>query len=386
MKLPKGLLIFLAALMLISSSVWLFNQRSATLKRQDLAEEALANSLRVRSQLLAETPVLQGQLAQALDKKEEWQVKISKAQEELASAEKALAASQGRLPGKIDNLDYDEMLLAMCQACGLEVTGMETAEPDQAELSGTSGFMSTTFTINVTGTVTQILDLYNTIVADDGFRTSVIAPLVIRQPLPLTEKTKTELADEFYSVLLAELEASFTPEERVIMVEEAVMEMIGQEYEHLTVDEMTQRILDVLEAASETIGDKLAGQLAADIADALENEVAGSLISTIADIYATAIGELFQEGEPVLTPEFTNLLGQEITEKLWLMPPDKVPGVVASLISEKLNKMVQTRIESMVDMDEVNRLVVEVEEQEGKATGTITVTVTTYEGGTDVQG
>jgi hypothetical protein len=386
MKLPKGLLIFLAALMLISSSVWLFNQRSATLKRQDLAEEALANSLRVRSQLLAETPILQGQLAQALDKKEEWQVKISKAQEELAEAEKALAASQAKLPGKIDNLDYDEILLAMCQACGLEVTGMETAEPDQAELSGTTGFMSATFTINVTGTLTQILDLYNTIVADDGFRTSVIAPLVIRQPLPLTEKIKTELADEFYSVLLAELEASFTPEERVIMVEEAVMEMIGQEYEHLTVDEMTQRILDVLEAASETIGDKLAGQLATDIADALENEVAGSLISTIADIYATAIGELFQEGEPVLTPEFTNLLGQEITEKLWLMPPDKVPGVVASLISEKLNKMVQTRIESMVDMDEVNRLVAEVQEQEGKATGTITVTVTTYEGGTDVQG
>jgi hypothetical protein len=383
MNLPRSILVFLIIIALVSTSVWLFTQRSTAIESRDEVEAGLASSLKIRGQLVAEQPGLEAQLQKASEEKEEWQAKIAVAQQALDTAKEDLAACQAELPGKIEDLDYNEILLAMCQACGLEVVGMETAEPDQTEISEAMGFMAHTFTINVRGTVPQILELYNTIVTDNGFRTASLEPVVINQPLPVTEKARAELADEFYVELLSELEVSFTPEERVIMIEEAVLVLLDEECEHITVEEMTRRILDTIAA---DFGEKIAAELAAEIAGALENELAASLITTISDIYGSAIGELFEEGEPELTPKFLGLLGEQITQQLLLLPPEKIPGVVTGLISDKLNRMVRDRIESMVDLDEVARLVADVVEQAEKATGVITITVTTYEGGADVQG
>ncbi len=380
MKLSKTFWIILVVAILIASSALLFTQYNTAVKNRTAAQASVASQEQLRDQLVTEKAGLNSQLTQLADSIKQWQARIVVLQDGLRQAQAGLAQAQSQLPTGVDSIDYDEVLLAFAYTSGLEVLSLDTSDADYVEIEGQEGFVATTFTIRVRGTVPGVLDMYNRIVSDFSFRTGEVGSVTLEVAVPVTEAKKAELAASFFAQLLAELQASFTAEEQVLLIEQAIMDLLGESSDHLTVTQMTERIREVMAVR---FGQGVADKFAADIALALEREVANSLVGIVANIYGKAAGELFTEGEPELTPGFLGTLGPDIIEVLRTIPPSNIPGIVSSLIADKLDALIQTRVEAMVDQTEIARRVAAVVAESEKTTAYISVTVTAYPGGSN---
>ena len=380
MKISKAFWIFLTAAVLIGASVWLFMQYNNATKDRSSAEQLMAVAETTQGQLAGEEAGLNAQLSQADEDIKQWQARITLLRGGMTQAEAGLEQARSALPGGVENLDYDELLLVFARAAGLEVLSLETSGEDELELAGHAGFVTTTFVIHIKGDVSDILDLYARIVTDTSFRTGLVGGVVFELPLPMTDAEKAALAEDFYAELLADIESSFTAEQRVLQIEQAVLDLLGESYEHITVAQMTER---VREAMAAKFGPEVANKLAQDIALALEEEVADTLVSTIASIYGEAAGALFAEGEPQLTPIFLDILGPDIVAQLQNLPVGSVPGVVSNIIVNKINAMIQARVEAMVDRAEIARRIAVIEADSQKAGALIAVSVVAYPGGSN---
>jgi hypothetical protein len=381
MKLSRGFWLSLAVVVLLVAGVWLFMQYNSANNSRSSAETKLSSAEQMRGQLLAEQAELNSQLAEASAAVQQWQIDIAVLEDGLRQAQDGLAQAQSELPGDINSIDYDEMLLGFARASGLEVIWLETSQPDSVEVQGNAGFAATAFTLDIKGTVPQVLDLYNRIVSDFAFRTGQIESVSIDVPLPMTDAEKAQLAEQVFNELLTELKASLSAEERVVLAEQAVMDLLDEPYDHMTVAEMTERIEETMGAM---FGPDIAGRLSAEMALALEEEVADSLVGFVADVYGEMASQLFLVGDPELTPVISGLLGPEITEMLRQIPVNSVRAVVSNLIADKLYAMMDDRVVSLVDTTEVDRRVAEAAaEKAEEVTAHIILMVTAYEGGGD---
>ena len=378
MKISKTFLFFMAVVVVIAGSVWLYMQYGTAVKERTEAQEALESAGKVRDQLTAEKPGLNSQLADASAAIQTWQAKISVAQDKLAQAESGLVQAESQLPTEVNNLDYDEVLLAMAHASGLEVVSLETSGQENAQVGDNTNFVATSFSLNVRGPVSNILDFYNLITSDPAFRTGQIDSVNCGMPQPLTAAEKTDLSKTYYDQLLSELQDSLTVEERVVLIEEATMQLLNEKFDHVTLDQMTTRIREAMTA---NFGADVADRLAKDIALALEQQVADSLIQTIAGIYGEAVGKLFTEGKPQLTPVLLEVLGPEISDELRVVPVTSIPGIVSGVIANRLETAIQARIEGMVDRSEIERKLAKVELESGQATASISIIMSAYVGG-----
>jgi hypothetical protein len=145
--------------------------------------------------------------------------------------------------------------------------------------------------------------------------------------------------------MIADKDALTQGADRVALIEQAFLELLGEGNTGPTVTQMTQMIHDII---TTQFSSSVADLLSNEIALAIENNLADSLIDTVSTIYSDAITALFADKTAGLLPVFNGPLGAEITAAIQDIPGNVIPGTIKTVIANKLNSMVSDKIAARV--------------------------------------
>ncbi|RJO62552.1 MAG: hypothetical protein C4542_03205, partial [Dehalococcoidia bacterium] len=125
----------------------------------------------------------------------------------------------------------------------------------------------------------------------------------------------------------------------------------------------------------------IADLLSNEIALAIENGLANSLIDTVAGIYSEAIAALFTADDYAkLLPVFSGPLGAEITAAIQGIPAQAIPGTIKTIISNTLNSMVLDSITAMVSDTSIDVALSDAVTAAEMPSAELTVAVYSYKG------
>ena len=142
--------------------------------QQGREQERLSDSLSVAQQTL---PKLASE-------KDDWErqltqlgSQLARLKSELARATSRLADSKTSFPKSVESIEYGERLFNIADGCDLVITEFTASEPGDKKVEVEVGdikvedvtYFVTSFTVDVEGEVTDILDFINTIATDEYF-------------------------------------------------------------------------------------------------------------------------------------------------------------------------------------------------------------------------
>jgi len=142
--------------------------------QQGREQERLSDSLSVAQQTL---PKLASE-------KDDWErqltqlgSQLARLKSELARATSLLADSKTSFPKSVESIEYGERLFKIADGWGLEIIRFTASEPGDQKVEVEVGdikvedvtYFVTSFTVDVEGEVTDILDFINTIATDEYF-------------------------------------------------------------------------------------------------------------------------------------------------------------------------------------------------------------------------
>ncbi len=302
---------------------------------------------------------LSSQLAKSVADVAAWNNKIALLQTTLGQSNDSLKQAQSQFPLTAQTIEYNETLMGLAKSSNLTMSTIVATKASNASIS-TSDFTFNTniFTISVTGKVSDILGFVDKIATNAVFRTAAITPVsfsmalpLVPEPLPapLTQAVKDQMRADIKTKMLADKDASIVGAKRVELIEKSFLELLGNDYTPISVEYMTQTIHDIIVTQ---FGSSTADLLSNQITQAIENNLAGSLVGTIATTYSSAVSELFightSNLLPIFANSFTNKTGDEITLAIQGVPESEIPGVITKVITDKLNSMVSDKIAAMV--------------------------------------
>jgi hypothetical protein len=131
--------------------------------------------------------------------------KLTENEDKLAQAESQLSANGEKFPVLVESIELDEQLFLLADEWGLEITELVASEPHYKNIKVEAGdeikvedviFFTTSFTVDVKGEVTDILEYINAIVTHHDFNTATVELAGIEIPEPLREEEKDELTEE----------------------------------------------------------------------------------------------------------------------------------------------------------------------------------------------
>jgi len=235
---------------------------------------------------------LNAQMAQAVADVAAWNSKIALLQTELGQASLVLKQTQSKFPASAQTIEYNETLIGLAKSSNLTMQMLVATEPAKGDLNTSAfTFYTNVFTIEVSGKVSDILDFVNKIATNAVFKTSAMTPVSFNIPLPpqppqpppsLSQAVIDQMRAEIKAEMIADKDASTQGADRVALIEQALLKLLGEGSIGPTVTQMTQMIHDII---TTQFNSSVADQLSNDIALAIENNLAGSLISTVATIY-----------------------------------------------------------------------------------------------------
>jgi len=142
--------------------------------QQGREQERLNDSLSVAQQTLPELA----------SEKDDWErqltqlgSQLARLKSELARATSRLADSKTSFPKSVESIEYGERLFNIADGCDLVITEFTASEPGDKKVEVEVGdikvedvtYFVTSFTVDVEGEVTDILDFINTIATDEYF-------------------------------------------------------------------------------------------------------------------------------------------------------------------------------------------------------------------------
>ena len=180
--------------------------------------------------------------------------------------------------------------------------------------------------------------------------------------------------------LIAQANTNLTAEQRVDLIEKAMLEFFGQSPQSPEdIKSMTDQINSII---NQGFGPIIAGELSADIANALEQNTADSLIGAVAQIYGDNIAKLIAN-DPDALPQFLKslgALGDEITSALGDNLTSALPGDVATIITNDLNSIVSAKIAALVSDADVDAALADAVTAAEMPSAQLTVAVYSYKG------
>ncbi len=349
-------------------------------------EEELAQIEAGMTQLEAEMAQRQstiGELANELSLLED---ELSQLEDERAQAIlRALALldeTAAKFISQVESIEYNETLFEFAQDSNLMVVGLSVADPISV-VENDIKYYNTKFTIAVRGGVADILGFINIIVKDSNFKTAILEPIAITVPEPLTDEEKENLEEGIRSELTAEAIAELTTEDLVGFIIEAIAEVTGpesdwpDEIDTQTVEEMAGEIKSRL---NEMVEAGFMDLLSGDLAELIEQHIAGSIISEIVSPLAEEIAALIAEGGE---DAIVDLLGEDIAGLLGEQIMGALPGDIAGLLNKYIAELVEEKmvdsVAGIVEGSVEKRVAEEIEKQEIPSAD-ITLNIYTYEG------
>jgi hypothetical protein len=347
MKLSKSLLTTVFIVLFIVAAIVMWQMYNSAGGQHELAQSDLSKARLSQTSLNKLKTDLDTQLAQAAEDVAAWDDKLALLQTELAQANVSLSLAQKNFPASVQTIEYTETIMGLAKSAKLDVSLLASAAPQKGDLSTPEfTFYSNIFTIKISGPMSNILDFIDRISADKTFKTGAISPISFTIPPPLSQSDKDQMRADIKARMVAEKTASLPAESRVGLVEEALLNLLGDSSDGSTVAQMTQRIHDIIAAG---ISPQAADLLSNAIAVAIDNDLADKLVDIVAGVYADAIAKLFSEDDVAnLLPLIAGPLGDDITTAIQVIPVDAIPRTVKSIITNALNKMVSDKITSMV--------------------------------------
>ena len=287
-----GIFITISIIAAITIGV-MYNSASAAHKTEQSKFDSAQITLTVLSKQKAD---LAPQLAKAAADIASWNDKIALLQTSLAQSALSLKQTQGKFPATASTIEYNETLMGLAKSSNLTMSTLVASVAANAEIS-TSEFTFNTnlFTISVTGKVSDILGFVDKLATNTVFSTAAITPVSFSMPLPfvpeplpppLTQAVKDQMRADIEAKMLTDNDAAIAGADRVALIEQSLLELLGNNSSGPSVPYMTQTIHDTF---ATQFGSSTADLLSDQIRLAIENNLAGSLIGYIATTYSNAI-------------------------------------------------------------------------------------------------
>ena len=330
----------------------LYNSASAEHKTE---QSKIDTAQLILSVLNKQKTDLAPKLAQAAADIASWNDKIALLQTTLAESGSTLKQAQAQFPATVATIEYNETLMALAKSSNLTMSTIVATGASSANISTPDfAFNTNVFTISLSGKVSDILGFVDKLTTHPGFSTAAITPLTFSIPLPfvpeplpapLTQAVKDQMRAEIKAKMLADVDTLVVGVDRVTFIEQCLLELLGNNSSGPTLTQMTQTIHD---AIALQVSPQAANLVSEQIALAIENNLASSLIGTIAQTYSNAISALFSADSGNLLPVFTYALSNDITSAIQNVPSSQVSGVVTKVITDALNSKLSAKIAALV--------------------------------------
>jgi hypothetical protein len=131
--------------------------------------------------------VTQAALNTLVSNREEMTGQLAQMETELEEAEAAYFQSQTKFPKSAPSIEYDEELFSIANDNGLEVINLTASEPRENKVLETV-FATTTFEIEVRGTVAHILNFIDDVANGEYFESSTVETVNMEVPEAGDEK------------------------------------------------------------------------------------------------------------------------------------------------------------------------------------------------------
>ncbi len=354
MKFSRSALIGILVVLFIIGAVILGVMYRNAYNENKQAQQMLELSKTQQSALSKQKAQLETQLVDAASEVASWNDKITLLQMDLEQAELSLGQTQNKFPASAHTIEYDEALIALAESSNLTLRIITATETETAELSTEDfRFYTNVFSVEISGEMGDILDFVNRIATSTMFKTGVMAPVTFTIPQPLTQAAKDQMRIDIRTQMIAEIDASIQGIDRIMIIEQSFLELLGEKADQPTLDEMTERIYDIIAAS---YNPEIANLMASEIADAISRNLADSLVDIITTIYADAIASLFEDNTADLLPTFTGNfdLSDDIMEAIQGIPDSEIQPTIKRVLVEKLNSMIAAKIDAMVNENEVD--------------------------------
>jgi hypothetical protein len=134
--------------------------------------------------------VTQGILATLVSDREDLTGQLAQMENELDAAEAAYLQSQGKFPKTVASIEYDEEIFSIADDNDLEVMSLLASEPRENEVEEIT-FDTTTFEMEVRGTVSHILNFIDDVVTGEYFDSASVETISMEVPKPEQEEQPT---------------------------------------------------------------------------------------------------------------------------------------------------------------------------------------------------
>ncbi len=129
---------------------------------------------------------------------------LTELEDELVQAKSRLETAKALFPALVESIEVDELLFGFAHDWGLEIVRLTASEPGDETVPVEAqdvqvedvAYVITSFTIEVKGQVSDILNFVSTIATDEDFTTATVRLVNIVIPELLTEEEWQELSDE----------------------------------------------------------------------------------------------------------------------------------------------------------------------------------------------
>jgi hypothetical protein len=296
----------------------------------------------------------------------------------MAKANQTFVAAQKQFPPTAESIEYNETLMGIAKSCNLTVSSVVATEAANAEMSTSAfAFKTNVFTINVQGKISDILAFIDKITTTDAFKTGVIVPIDFNIPVPITQAAKDQMRADMQAQLFDEKNASIKGYDKVLLIETAILSMMGDDANQTSAEEMTQFIKQTI---SNEFSPYLGDLLASAITQAIDQNLADTLIDTVADAYAKAIADLFTDKTSSIMPMYTGPLADEINTAIQNIPADTIPAVVTKIVRDTLQSLYNSYITEMVSSNSIDAALNAAVTAAEMPSANITVAVNSYKG------
>ena len=119
-----------------------------------------------QSQLDNSLSLAQTTLPTIISQKNDLVSQLTQLESDLAQAESSLAQAKAKFPESVESIEYDEVLFDIADDCDLNITNLTASEPGDEEVESVH-FSVASFTVDVRGTVAEILKFLNTIATSE---------------------------------------------------------------------------------------------------------------------------------------------------------------------------------------------------------------------------
>ena len=195
--------------------------------------------------------------------------------------------------------------------------------------------------------------------------------------MPLSQATKDEMRAVILAQMISDKDASITGYDRVVLIEEAILSMLGDDSHQPSAEVMNLYIKNIISAKfSPYLGDLLANA----ITQAIDQDLADSLIDKVALIYGDAIKNLFTGKESSILPVYTGPLADDINKAIASIPADRIPVTVAKVITDTLQSLFDQYVANMVPPTSSDAVLNTAIQAAETSSAKFTIAVYTYKG------